>query len=61
MNLKLRSNERQQLVEERDAALEQLRWMEASRNDLARQQGQYKGKIAKVFVFTEIIYFLGHA
>ncbi|CAL8470836.1 g10378 [Coccomyxa elongata] len=42
------SNERQQLVEERDAALEQLRWMEASRDELARQQGQYKGRIAKL-------------
>ena len=42
------SNERQQLVEERDVALEQLRWMEASRDELARQQGQYKGRIAKV-------------
>lgn len=35
-------------MEERDCAVEQLRWMEASRDDLARQQGQYKGRIAKV-------------
>lgn len=42
------SNERQQLVEERDVAVEQLRYMEVSRDDLARQQGQYKGRIAKV-------------
>lgn len=37
-------------MEERDVALEQLRWMEASRDELARQQGQYKGRIAKVGV-----------
>ena len=37
-----------QLREERDEALALLQRVEASRNDLARQQGQYKGRIAKV-------------
>ena len=37
-----------QLMEERDEALALLQRVEASRNDLARQQGQYKGRIAKV-------------
>ena len=41
-------SERQQLLDERDDALEQLRRLTLSRNDLARQQGQYKGRIAKV-------------
>ena len=41
-------SERQQLLDERDEALEQLRRLTLSRNDLARQQGQYKGRIAKV-------------
>ncbi len=37
-----------QLREERDEAVALLQRVEASRNDLARQQGQYKGRIAKV-------------
>ena len=41
-------SERQQVLDERDDALEQLRRMEASRDELARQQGQYKGRVAKV-------------
>ena len=42
-----------QLREERDEALALLQRVEASRNDLARQQGQYKGRIAKV---TDLLY-----
>ncbi len=38
----------QQLVQQRDEAVEQRRRLEASRNELARQQGQFKGLIAKV-------------
>ena len=37
----------QQLVLQRDEALKQQRRLEASRNELARQQGQFKGLIAK--------------
>ena len=37
----------QQLVQQRDEALKQQRRLEASRNELARQQGQFKGLIAK--------------
>ncbi len=37
-----------QLVQQRDEAVEQRRRLEASRNELARQQGQFKGLIAKV-------------
>lgn len=37
-----------QLREERDEVLALLQRVETSRNDLARQQGQYKGRIAKV-------------
>lgn len=36
------------LKEDRDEALALLGRVEASRNELARQQGQYKGRIAKV-------------
>ena len=36
------------LKEDRDEALALLDRVEASRNDLARQQGHYKGRIAKV-------------
>jgi hypothetical protein len=36
-------------VEERDEALEQIRRLNASRGELARQQGQFKGRIAKVW------------
>jgi hypothetical protein len=46
-----RRSERQQLLDERDDALEQLRRLEASRDELARQQGQYKGRIAKARCF----------
>ena len=43
-----------QLREERDEALALLQRVEASRNDLARQQGQYKGRIAKVTNLPEV-------
>ncbi len=43
-----------QLREERDEALALLQRVEASRNDLARQQGQYKGRIAKVTDISEL-------
>ena len=36
------------LKEDRDEALALLDRVEASRNELARQQGHYKGRIAKV-------------
>ena len=36
------------LKDDRDEALALLDRVEASRNELARQQGQYKGRIAKV-------------
>lgn len=44
-----------QLREERDEALALLQRVEASRNDLARQQGQYKGRIAKVMFSPDLL------
>ncbi|KAK9842257.1 hypothetical protein WJX81_002922 [Elliptochloris bilobata] len=38
----------QQLLLQRDEAVKQQRRLEASRNELARQQGQFKGLIAKL-------------
>ena len=46
----------QQLVQQRDEALKQQRRLEASRNELARQQGQFKGLIAKALPKT----YFGH-
>lgn len=50
-----------QLREERDEALALLQRVEASRNDLARQQGQYKGRIAKVTSLPEAVHQLTKA
>lgn len=42
----------QQLVQQRDEALKQQRRLETSRNELARQRGQFKGLIAKALPET---------
>lgn len=49
----------QQLLQQRDEALKQQQRLEASRNELARQQGQFKGLIAKAnpkIVLVDTVY-----